>query len=866
MNWEMRGWVRTGSAGGFALVLVLGAVMLLALLAGTLGFLVERQAEGREELEALVRARAAALAAVERARGHLQQLAGDDRRVTATVGLVDATEEGRRGVAGVWEVEPAATPFRGWLVDGAPRGETGSDPRGVVPESTGTPGVDDVIVLGSGSVGATRDRVLATLQLQPGAGAVGGGAGVGERQDVRTTYVVFDEGVKASLQTVPQEPVGPGGMGPNGASLTADDAALRWAWARVARGSGLDLLFPGLVGTASELHARKNRIFLRSQVRLLDPAITAARLRSHFHDATLLSRGVLASTAWEHPGLRTNWADPGAIREPEVAEALGLQAPGGGALPLRRTLAIGSGPLARAWLALGPTLVEASLWLGLVTREREESVDLGLRYETRIALWNAGAVTRTVDAGGLEVVWHGLPRLRVVIAESGLAVFNGALPPEATRAVNDARVVWSPGDLVLLRGGGRMAESGSPATAWWPALPRPAGTSGAGGLQLDAVSADESLTAEIRVGGAWLATLRAGHGFAAVDAETRHEGGEADAVWIAAYGAVAVGPPGQDPRLPRLVGEELARSARWTNDPQANARTGVRFAPDVLPRWANGVQWDLPAEPIASVLGLRGIVIGEGGALGAPAGTGINRVFDEIFLAPALADGATAEPGRVVAANPFLERRDPAAGAGWRSPGSAADFWIRGAFNVNATSVPAWSTVLRAALDAEGLAGVEGFRVPRGEGSGEARAQALRARAPAVARAVVSRLRARGRPFRSVAEWVDSGIVEAAIAEAGLNDGLAADQLDRPGWVNQADLLVRVAPRWVARSDTFLVRAYAEVRDTRTRRLLARVWGEATLQRMPEAAARSDSGREDDGARERRCEIVDFRWLLPSEV
>jgi hypothetical protein len=71
----------------------------------------------------------------------------------------------------------------------------------------------------------------------------------------------------------------------------------------------------------------------------------------------------------------------------------------------------------------------------------------------------------------------------------------------------------------------------------------------------------------------------------------------------------------------------------------------------------------------------------------------------------------------------------------------------------------------------------------------------------------------------------------------------------------------------VARSDTFLVRAYAEVQDVRTQRVLARAWCEATLQRMPDVAADDPPrGSGGVGPQERRFEIVDFRWLSPSEV
>jgi hypothetical protein len=261
------------------------------------------------------------------------------------------------------------------------------------------------------------------------------------------------------------------------------------------------------------------------------------------------------------------------------------------------------------------------------------------------------------------------------------------------------------------------------------------------------------------------------------------------------------------------------------------------------------------------------VVAGSRGFLGSPQGAELNRLFDDVFFAPAEHERIAASPGSEIPAHPVLERRVPPGGTNADAGGGAADFWIRGAFNINSTSVPAWSTVLHAALDTRGLTGPEGLRVPRTGESDEARAVEILSRADALAHAVVARIREREGPFRSVAEFVDSGVVEAAIRHIGLNNGLAADRRGWPGWIDQADLLVRLGPRLVARSDTFLVRAYAEVQEVLTQRVLARAWCEATLQRMPEVVA-EDLPRDSAGAGplERRFEIVDFRWLLPSEV
>jgi hypothetical protein len=845
---------------------MLGAVMVLALLVGALGFLVERQAVGRPELDALNRARAAARAAVERALDHVQELAGDDRRVTATMGRTGAIEDGRRGVAGVWDSADAEARFLGWLMDGSSQDLSGSQGLAALPSPIGNVGADDVVVVGLGSVATARERVVARLRPVPSLSAGVDGGVLARRARVRTTYVVFDEGVKASLRTAPELAVPREGVESAGTDGSLGAAAWRWEWARGPQGSGLERLFPGLDGSAPALHARANRVFLRSQVRLLDPAITASRLRNHFHDVTALARAVLASTARERSGLRSDWADMGAIEDPALVGALGLQVPEGGTLLLQPTRVIATGRVAPAAVSLGPTVVEASLWLGGVTSGLHEGGGgFGLRYETRIALWNTASIPRRVEPAELEVVWHGAPRLR--ITASGHEIYSGALPAAATRAVNLAAVTWAPGEVRLLRGGGQLADLGAPGVAWWPSPPLGSGTVDGVRVQLEDASRDGPLTAVVRVRGEWLGELRAAHGFDAVEESIPPEGVAEGPAWRAAVGAVALGPPDQDPRVPRLIGARPSSAARWNADPIRNASVADEFVRENLPDWAGGVLWDPPATSRPSLTGLRGVLVVSGGSLGSPQGAQLNRLFDEVFFAPAQTERVAALPGSAIPAHPFLELRMPPHGRSVDSSGGAAGFWIRGAFNINSTSVAAWSTVLHAALDTRGLAGLEGLRIPRRDGVEDVRAIEVRSRAAALAHAIVARIRARDLPFCSVAEFANSGLVEDAIHQTELNQGLAPDRRGRPGWLDQADLLVRLGPRLVARSDTFLVRAYAEVQEVLTQRVLARAWCEATLQRVPEAApGASPPGPVGTGPQKRRFEIIDFRWLLPSEV
>jgi hypothetical protein len=94
-----------------------------------------------------------------------------------------------------------------------------------------------------------------------------------------------------------------------------------------------------------------------------------------------------------------------------------------------------------------------------------------------------------------------------------------------------------------------------------------------------------------------------------------------------------------------------------------------------------------------------------------------------------------------------------------------------------------------------------------------------------------------------------------------------------PGTVTQANVLRVLAPRLTARSDTFRIRAYGEVRDA-DGNIIAKATCEAIVQRLPEYVDSNNNEPWDEGATlntinqtyGRRFEIRSFRWLDESEV
>ncbi|MDP0490228.1 MAG: hypothetical protein Q7Q71_04170 [Verrucomicrobiota bacterium JB023] len=221
----------------------------------------------------------------------------------------------------------------------------------------------------------------------------------------------------------------------------------------------------------------------------------------------------------------------------------------------------------------------------------------------------------------------------------------------------------------------------------------------------------------------------------------------------------------------------------------------------------------------------------------------------------------------------------------------AAHLGIKGAFNINSTSVAAWealiaslqpdtpSNILTETGDlsetyGEGMLGTR-FIPPLDEQldgttdplqhdqliwQGHRRLDDYQV--TALAEAIVEEVRARG-PFQSVAEFVNrrledselglSGALQAAIDKSGLNEDATAFALEiindglvsspnpeasegttmdgAPCVLNQADLLTPLAPFITARSDTFIIRAYGEARRGGN---IARAWCQATVQRTPD--------------------------------
>jgi hypothetical protein len=266
---------------------------------------------------------------------------------------------------------------------------------------------------------------------------------------------------------------------------------------------------------------------------------------------------------------------------------------------------------------------------------------------------------------------------------------------------------------------------------------------------------------------------------------------------------------------------------------------------------------------------------------------------------------------------------------------------IDGAFNVNSTSVAAWKAFLRAnrnlAIEYAQSGGTDGSSgspfpsstSPAAPGNGAASlwsgfSRLSDSQVDLLAQKIVDEVKLRG-PFMSLSDFINHrvgtpktaanymGALQAAIEAANINSsvrsgaggvspvytgaisaylvdplpvgnrktttGIATD-------ITQADLLLPLAPRLAARSDTFRIRGYGEARSKDGSQILARATCEAMVQRFPEymdPVTNSANNEPWDEATDplspstsklnpinrkfgRRFKIAQFRWLNSNEV
>lgn len=289
---------------GFALIITLTLMILLSILAVGLLSLSSVALRSSSQNTAEAEARANARMGLMLALGQLQELAGDDRRVTAAADLrMDAASiHASRHWTGVWSNTATApseeiynrTPearFEGWLVSG--ERDKLSDP-----DSTLIPLANGVKLVGEGSAGvsATEHVTVPLVDLDPGAGKMAGRCG----------WWVGDEGVKTR-----------GNLPAKGnPSAAATDLTLG------SRGGGWETV-PGMESYPARGAPNESTLERLITLPTTSVAIPAVHTTApqHFHSITMDSWGLLADTL--AGGLRmdlTSYLENGFPADPASAD------------------------------------------------------------------------------------------------------------------------------------------------------------------------------------------------------------------------------------------------------------------------------------------------------------------------------------------------------------------------------------------------------------------------------------------------------------------------------------------------------------------------------------------------------------------
>ena len=680
------------------------------------------------------------------------------------------------------------------------------------------------------------------------------------------------------------------------------------------------LLGPESDAESAERWAALAQVLSFEQLRFVEPRDGGAQyrafLRGSYHDLTVHSRGLLVDA--ERGGLRRNFSDLSAPDLPAAVRDLERQRPAGGRLPV----AAGTAGPGEAAAQVKPLLTEWALDFVPYREDGGERVLVGCRL--RLELWNPHALPLAhtpVGEADYRLRVEGLPVVRVGGPAGGGEFSLGGLLGGSGEIVVDF-----PGDL----GGGAVGvldvvvaeawdsgvrlEDPTPADAGDDVLRSETLPDAARRLRLTLLTAGGDVLTELAglpcaeflrtsPAGGW--SVPGNRAFGAPDPlerlgvryHARLDPGRAEwRDWVAPT------PPAAPPADLRAA-ECAFAEGNWAfadTDPAECARhwRACFDAGELFAEGRSRVVADFTVQRNLSIAALGRLAVpGERiWGVGHPWGGARNTVFDRAFFNPVPAGWRHGDllPQSRHRVEPSATGVVPDAGqlGGWSA---AAWLSVDGMFNVNSVSAVAWVSVLGR--------GIVGWQYGRGgradlENPFFVLAQSAQhlgganrgvrtfsdARIRELATAVAGRISARGRPFRSLAEFVDSGVLESAIADAGLNttrDGWAdlgaAPEPWSADWLTQASVLNTLAPILSVRSDTFTIRVAAEALNPALavddpERVRARAWCEAVVQRYPEfvdAAEAADTWPvlvAENAALGRRFRIVSFRWLGPDDL
>ncbi|CAM2979837.1 hypothetical protein [Rariglobus hedericola] len=371
-----------------------------------------------------------------------------------------------------------------------------------------------------------------------------------------------------------------------------------------------------------------------------------------------------------------------------------------------------------------------------------------------------------------------------------------------------------------------------------------------------------------------------------------------------------------DPRLPSMKTMFYNNgSAPWNAGNPRNNTSGIGTA-NTFSTGGIYVHYDLPRQEITSVAMLTHVIGAKSYGTGNIWGGAANTVFDQYHVStvPRFATTWTPENGLPLP-NRYAEIYHPENTpviplADLRASANSARYFLqKGAFNINSTSIEAWRAVLGSKFAAWKYSGSTAtgvaldnvfFRLPHGAQqitkppliTGGIANLTARNQNPSqtggrqltsqevtdLATQIVAQIRAHGRPYVSLAEFVNDGVIDKAIAavpsiNAVVPGIFTVGRRFTPGALIQSDVIGAIAPFMTARSDTFVIRTYGDAQNPITAAVDGRAWCEAVVQRLPDLAENVSAPIADVIAPStatypfgRKFKIISFRWLSASDI
>jgi Tfp pilus assembly protein PilX len=898
------------SRRGFALVITISLLAFLVLLLVVLASLTRVETGISRNTQDLTRARQNALVGLNIALGRLQAAAGPDQRVTATADIVGATNN---RWTGVWDTVNMAGPAV-WLVSGsAPNPNSAATGETLV--GTNTAGT----VAGNTIIVPTQDIV------------VDGYPGLSGQQTVgRFAWWVGDEGVKGRLDirdtvdsvTIPASP-----NAGDPVTSSADRDRLRQLLQHRTGGDALPTLALDDEDTDIARWNGLTNVLTFNQLKFLYAPTTAQRnfLRDNFHDFTVHSRGLLANPA--AGGLRSNVSDPlSPLTNAGITDLEAFRPSTGNVL----SVFPGAAPLASPSAQVKPLITELALDVVLY---REDIAPAGapsgrllMGYRVTAEFWNPYLLPIQHNATGTAdyiVKFIGLPTVTVTaplqsttsVGDVDLnAILGGATtvdidfaapltPGQFSRRVSVLTQAFDTGlivsDATVPSGGAAGADDrldlsapASTVTVEFYSVNNPA-TPIARFENIDVPAFSRSGTTNW-----WIPNDEPFPGFTTTTFVVSHgisvhlRADPSRATW-GDWVNPASAPYPLDLRFPSIPYDANFWESIGVDPVDSAQQVGFEFsaADPVFAFNKTLIAFDFPVQRQLSIGGLSSMSFPGARplAVGSPWGGALNAAFDSAFFNPVQSSWTVGQPlpnsRHAILGAPYtgaLPAATDVAGAG------AAQFLaIEGAFNINSTSTNAWTALLGRTIrgwqpvtgankklanpfftlghSAQfGDPAVTGFPILGKRAFSDATIQQ-------VATEMRTLIRARGAPFASMEEFVNSGVLQASIDNTGLNATQTSDIGSvpapyTPNYLTQSGMLNTQAPLLAARSDTFTIRAFGSVINPVTGAENGRAWCEAIVQRVPETVATGGSLMANATGLGRRFKIVQFRWLGADDI